>query len=287
LPLGGAAEEPTLADVMSRAGEYVANLHRQLSSIVAEETYEQQTRSLARSQSPVEQRKKLQSDLLLVRPAGADRYVEFRDVFAVDGAPVRDRGERLTRLFMQPTATSSQQVKAIIDESARHNIGDIPRNINTPMLPLFFLQPETQRLFRFRRAKNGRPELAVSSPMPGGDTVTFRITTEVWVVEFKETGRPTIIKTHRGRDFPAEGRFWIEPDTGIVRMSELVMENHEVNATIAVSYQSEPLLGFLVPVEMRERYRARSSRIEGVATYGRFRQFQVSTSETIGKPPGE
>jgi len=50
-----------------------------------------------------------------------------------------------------------------------------------------------------------------------------------------------------------------------------------------VSYQSEPLLGFLVPIEMRERYDGRrdKSHIEGVATYGRFRQFHVNTTETF------
>ena len=45
---------------------------------------------------------------------------------------------------------------------------------------------------------------------------------------------------------------------------------------------SEPLLGFLVPIEMREQYEGRDqSRIDGIATYGRFRQFQVNTSETF------
>ncbi len=50
---------------------------------------------------------------------------------------------------------------------------------------------------------------------------------------------------------------------------------------ITVNYQSEPLLGLLVPTEMRERYdRLRDkSVIEGFASYGRFRQFQVNVDE--------
>jgi hypothetical protein len=59
-----------------------------------------------------------------------------------------------------------------------------------------------------------------------------------------------------------------------------------VDGTINVSYQSEPMLGFLVPIEMRERYRARGGWVEGIAKYGKFRQFQVKTSESVGKPPG-
>jgi hypothetical protein len=51
-----------------------------------------------------------------------------------------------------------------------------------------------------------------------------------------------------------------------------------------VNYQSEPLLGLLVPVEMRERYDKLSdhSVIDGFATYGRFRQFQVKVDEKLG-----
>ena len=61
-------------------------------------------------------------------------------------------------------------------------------------------------------------------------------------------------------------------------MSELVAETRAIRATIDVSYQSEPLVGMLVPVEMRERYEGRrdGSFIEGHATYGRFRQVPVN-----------
>ena len=43
------------------------------------------------------------------------------------------------------------------------------------------------------------------------------------------------------------------------------------NATVTVSYQSEPLMGFLVPIEMRESYVRSGERITGHAVYGRFR----------------
>ena len=64
-------------------------------------------------------------------------------------------------------------------------------------------------------------------------------------------------------------------------MSELVAENREVRATIDVSYQSEPLVGLLVPVEMREYEGPQQVAITGVATYGRFRQFTVNVDETF------
>lgn len=279
-----AQRPPTLEQVLARAATYVAEFHEQLSGIVAEETYRQRARS--QRSRPVEQTTTLQSDFLLVRPPHADRHVEFRDVFAVDDVPVRDRQERLTKLFLTPSPTASAQMRAIIAESARHNIGDIPRNINTPLLPLFFLLEEIQPRFKFTRVGDRRPSLGANAPMSGGDEAVFRVTTEIWVVEYRETKRPTIIRTNNGRDFAATGRFWVEPDSGAVRISELVMRSTNVSANIAVSYQSEPLLGFLVPVEMRERYQGRVTTVEGTATYGKFRQFQVKTGETIGKPPG-
>ena len=41
-----------------------------------------------------------------------------------------------------------------------------------------------------------------------------------------------------------------------------------------MSYQSEPLIGFLVPVEMRESYIRYGERISGRAEYGKFRQIK-------------
>ena len=65
-------------------------------------------------------------------------------------------------------------------------------------------------------------------------------------------------------------------------MSELIARDRTVTAIIDVSYQSEPLVGFLVPIEMRERYESRSGeRIKGAARYGQFRQFQVNVDETF------
>jgi hypothetical protein len=109
----------------------------------------------------------------------------------------------------------------------------------------------------------------------------FRVSTEVWAVQYQEVKRGTVIHTTRHRDLPSRGRFWIEPSSGRVLMTELVAGNREVRATIDVSYQSEPLLGLLVPIEMREWYDnlRTGSHAEAVAAYGRFRQFQVKVDE--------
>jgi hypothetical protein len=277
------AQGPTMAVVLKNAAAYLADFQKQLASIVSEETYIQEISPLAGKSSGggLTQRITLKSDLLLVKPEGADRYVEFRDVFEVNGSPVRERGERLTALLRQPWATAGSQMAAIINESARYNIGGVQRNVNTPLLAMLFLDPAYQRRFEFKRASKQRSQLEPqggatpgAGASPASESPVFRASTEMWAIEFQEKERPTIIRTPDLRALPVRGRFWINPDTGAVLISELVTAGGGVNTTITVSYQSEPLMGFLVPVEMRESYIAARERIVGTATYGRFRQVQ-------------
>jgi hypothetical protein len=283
--LPAAAEQPPLSTVLARATAYVLDYQKQLSAIVAEETYVQETVASQGSSVPgrvVLQRRELKSDLLIVRIKGADRWLQYRDVFEVDGAPVRDREERLTELFLGPDSGVSARVGRIRRESARYNIGDVERTMNVPVLPLTVLDPDARSRFRFTREKNARGETRTAAPLPSSPH--FKVTTEVWIVRFEERRGPTLVRTPNGRDIFSRGRLWIEPATGRVLMSEMITANPDVRGQINVSYQSEPLLGMLVPIEMRETYTAgrRAPRIEGTATYGRFRQFQVSIDERLG-----
>jgi hypothetical protein len=286
VPLAGpaSAQEPALATVLERAGAYVADFHRRLSSIVAEERYVQDWKAVRqgpRHGTTDLGHRELLSDLLLVKPAGAEAWMEFRDVFEVDGSPVRQRDERLVKMFLEPSASTNAQIAKILEESARFNIGDIRRNVNTPIFPLLFLEDANHFRFKFKQATDRRPKTMAAEVSPADGA--FRVSTEVWVIEYQEKERHTMIRTDGGKDLPSHGRFWIEPASGRVLMSELVAENRAIRATIDVSYQSEPLIGLLVPIEMRESYegRQRGSLVEGRATYGRFRQFQVKVDEKI------
>ena len=83
------------------------------------------------------------SDLLLVKPEKADRWIQFRDVFEVDGRPIRDRNERLMKLFVEPSSSTAGQVEQIVTESARYNIGSVLRTINVPVFALLILDPKS------------------------------------------------------------------------------------------------------------------------------------------------
>jgi len=271
------AQEPALEAVLARAGAYVVEFQRQLSGVVAEEEYVQDVRyplgGGARYNPLLARHRALKSDLLLVKPVGGDRWIQFRDVFDVDGRTVQDRSERLMRLFLDPSASSASQVQRIADESSRYNIGNLYRTINVPVLALVVLDPVNQPRFKFKRSDHREPLL--ENPKPKA--------TDLWVIEYQEVQKQTMIRTTNGRDLSARGRFWIDPGTGHVVASELVAEDVTIKGIVDVDYRIESALGLLVPVEMRERYEIRrdGSRVDGTATYSRFRQFQVKVDEKL------
>jgi hypothetical protein len=270
-----AAPQPTLETVLQRAGAYVRLVEGGISGIVAEERYEQQWTVPPVGMYNEQRHRELVSDLLFVRLEGPGSLVQFRDVFDVDGAQVRDRDERLMKLFLRPTASAGDQLERIMSESARYNIGNIERNVNTPLLAVFFLDPRNQGRFRFFRSKDRHPALAAAAD-------AARLPADAWIVRFEERGKQTVFhNTQTNADLPTHGRFWIDAATGRILMTELVAEDRSLRATIDVTFRSEPLDGMLLPLSMRERYEGRRSKslIEGSATYDRFRQFTVNVDE--------
>ena len=272
-PAAGGAQEPPLATVLTQATDYVDQLHRELAGVVMEERYEQRARvpsvydrQMSRS------RVTLLSDYLLVQPRGSERHFGFRDVFSVNGRAVRDREERLTELFLDRSASVDRRIDGIVADSARYNIGDIERNINTPTMALLFLSSAYKQRFEFRRGTDTTTSLRIDEPGRGG----------LWVVDYEETGRTTVIRGRDNERLPVRGRYWIEPATGRVFLSELVLDAESLEALITVRYEANETLRHFVPVEMRERFRnlLSGSLVEGTATYTRFRRFQVLVEES-------
>ena len=260
------AQTTEVDEVLDKAGDYVAAYERTFVGVVAEETYRQEVRGTAGTDQrgfAVEargQRRDLKSDMLLVRAPAGDRWIQFRDVFEVDGKPVRDRAERLAKLFLQPSASTQRQVDDIAAASARYNIGGVNRNVNLPVLALTVLEPQNRAWFSFKGRKTGG---------------TFDL-------EFQEERGGTLIRGAGDRAMPSRGRFTIDLATGRVLASELIAESDRLRARIEVSYALEPAMGLFVPREMREKYTLTDgSTIEGKATYARFRRYQVVVDEKV------
>jgi hypothetical protein len=272
-----------LEAVLARTAEYVTEYQTKLAGIVAEEKYTQDVRNLGATPrqtfapSSLTHRE-LRSDLLLVRPSGEGPWLQFRDVFELDGKPLRDRDERLLKLFIDTKAEAREQAAAIAKEGSRYNIGPVLRTINVPVLALMFMSADNQPRSRFLRVSPGNLKRFSG----------VQVTGEIWAIEFNEVGPETLVRGGGDRDLPSRGRVWVEAATGRVLRTEHVAEDTVVRATVEVAYGPQEGLNLLVPTEMRENYAfaLRGTRIFGAATYSRFRQFKVTTDEKTKPPPG-
>jgi hypothetical protein len=236
-----------------------------MTSVVSEERYEQTLFRRADSTSAgLIVTRTLVSDYLLVAVSGSSQWLPFRDVYSVDGVPVRDRSDRLLKLFVESPADAYNQALRIREESSRHNIGSGTRDTNVPTFALQFLSDELRGGFTFKLKSRERLN----------DQETF-------VVEYLESSSPTVVVGRQNEDVPSRGRFWIDPTDGrIMRTLLETRPNGGVN-TLDVVYRHEPKLGILVPGEMSERRNAGAEVVEGRATYSNFRRFRVDTTMEI------
>lgn len=267
---GLGAQEPSLEVVLARAAGYVAEYQKRLQGIVAEELYLQNYTGRGRGRA-ISEGRRLRSDVLMVKLAGDDWWMQFRDVFEVDRRPVRDRDQRLYKLFIDAKADARAQAMTIQGESARYNLGPVTRTINIPIMALLFFEQVNQPRLNFKAGKAGNvkrfAELAAAE--------------NIWMIEFDEKGPGTMVKGANNKDIPSHGRAWLEHTTGRILRTELVTQDMQLRASVDVNYKTAPGIEVLVPGEMRENYMLRQSdtRIDGKATYDKFRQFSVSTSE--------
>ena len=268
-PVSGATS-PELEILLGALSDYAQAYTGHYSALVAEESYRQSV--------PLERRqRRLRSDLLFVRSEPSGDWVSFRDVFDVDGRPVRDRDLRLEKLFLSPAPEGRARLEAIRDESARFNLSPIARTINVPLFPLRILLPANFGRFVF--------SLGPTTEVAG---------VKVRSVAFTEVGRPALVADLEGRDVPLQGRFLAEPTTGAIIESTVSAELTMSSASIIVRYARNTKMGLWVPSEMKERYwtvvrggvtgLAEQTLLEGTARYSNFRRFQVSTEERMTAP---
>ena len=266
-PAAVVQEPPSLTVLLERASGYVSRYERDVSAIVSEEDYVQDARNL---QPFSRTERRLRSDLLVIAD---DDYgwVGFRDVFEVDGRPIHDRDERLSKLFLRPVTDAKHRAAQISRESARFNISvpeySFARTINYPFMALRFIRQGDQSRSRFK--------IDGTKIIDGVRTIG---------VAFDERARPRMITSSDGS--PARGRFWIEPESGRILATEL---SHETTvpkpgliASIKVSYAEDSKVHVWVPASMDEMYRIGAYvTIEGRARYSNVRRFNVDVRTDI------
>jgi hypothetical protein len=253
----------------------VAAYERDLGSVIAEEDYRQDVSYpaardptagiLKRLGNPV-LRRALRSEFLLLRPLGVDqRRLGFRDILEIDGRSAPDRQRLLLRLAGRPEL-DDEDIRRLVDESARFNIGSLTRNVNVPTFALLVAHAAVQTRFSFK--VGGQRRIAGA---------------RAWALEFEERVKPTLIRSPDGTDMPASGTMWVDPASGRILETELITERPEqhVRARIAVTYRPNGKLGIWVPTEMTENYHVgrpnsfAEQTIHCEARYSKFRRFEV------------
>ena len=255
-PTPAVSQDNKIEELMAKSAAYIARFVDQFSNVVAEETLVQETTIPHRKRT-------MRSDFLLVRYPGDTQWQAFRDVAEVDGKPVRDKEDRLTRLFLEPAASAVRRARELQEAGARYNLLDIG-SLNNPLMVVAFLQDGYRERFRFNLA--------------GLDK---KLGPTVRQVQFQEFKVPSLIKGNGNQDILSRGLAWIEEDTGRVVKTELRIGGRTSPVSIITEYTFDEQLGINVPSAMRDWYPDGTGEVRGVATYGRFRRFQVKTEEAL------
>ena len=255
---------PSVKDVMHRVAAYVDAYGARASILVATEHYTQQSSTAATLTAAA---RTIVADFAIVK---IDRlgWQGFRDVLEVDGQPLPDREDRLVRLLTDSTGGFAE-ARRLSDENARFNIGPIERNFNVPTTALFFFTADNLDRFTF----------AGKRVDPSG----------IWEIAFRETRRPTLIRTRDGYSVPCEGMLWVNPTDGTVIRTLMEVEGFartecckpKGTGRVDVTYERVPALDLWLPVAMDESFeiivnKATRDSISGRALYSNYRQFTTS-----------
>jgi VWFA-related protein len=282
-------------DMADRLADYAELFEREIAAVVAEEKYVQiihpwrgnpsgpqgesalawrEPGEKAKATGPIIARRQLVSDVVMVQLKDG-QWLSYRDVAEVDGEPIRNRTDRVRELLLTSAAQRADQFRRVNAESARYNLGALRREMNLPTVTLSLLRRPNHPRFQFKRAKD--------------ETIEGR---PCRVLAYTEKQTPTLLGTPGGNNVYIYGRIWIDQADGRVHRTELRFERGWQGGRSYIRVDFKPLEGLtiLVPALMWEWYEGGDqlgriggdiTAIQGLATYGKIRRFQVTTAEEI------
>lgn len=251
-------------ELLSKVRAHVALFQEEAPALVARERYSQNVTY----RRGVPESRTLVSELVMVRLPGTAGWMSFRDVLEVDGRPVNDRQRRLIDLLQAPSPGAVEQARTLAAESARYNLGSLPRTINVPDIALEFLSARHAARISFAEPERAR--------VGGVQTVAIR---------FKEHTGPSIVRNRDGGDLLVTGRVWVEPNSAALVRTEVIVRDRRTTGSCVVDFVKDERLAIRVPSKMTERYDIPGATIGAVAQYFDYRRFAVSTDEKLIKPP--
>jgi hypothetical protein len=241
-----------LNELRTRVATSARRFITQLSDVVTEEDYDQR---FARST----RRRKLKSDFLLVAyPGRKELVMVFRDVREVDGKPVRDKQDRISKLFLEPFNNAIRRAQDIHRDGLRLSVDN--GRLMDPLQVVTYLQSEYQSGFTFTlgdRAHSLGPDIREIglTPIPARGKIAKPA--RAWVSE--ATG--DIVKTEVRSGFGARAEF------------------------TTTTFGLDPALKIRVPLEMKDELpRVSGDDFFGTAKYSNSRRFDVRTDAELQLP---
>ena len=247
----------------------------------------------------VRKRREIVGDLVVYRSARGDGAAEYRDARLVDGKAVARRHKRALDLITRATTRASlaEELRLINRESQRYDlkfsagpftIGQIPR---LTMGDEWATLPISQHSFRFNWVGPAQ--------VNGHDVIEI----EYREVAPRERHSAVADGLYKGMDmsFFERGRLWLDAATHQLRRSQWQLAG--VHPALPAPIQLfgaewiyvESRFGILVPerivVEWYENSNSKVKPVFALAarttyTYGVFKQFGVTTDETVATPAG-
>ena len=281
LPHGQIGNQPGSGfhTVLSSAMRYVMNYEQQFALLVSEEHYLQELQrppnpgdNLSRTNPGGGMRaggamniQNIKSDFVLVQLGmDGEGWLPFRDAFEVKGKKLRNREERLLKLFLDNDKSAFEKAARLNEASTKHHLGNVARTINIPTLGMMLLHPRVNERFEFTDG--------------GEETIGGRVLRKAL---YREMARPTLIKTTRARDLALTGTIWIDPFTGTVVKTEMNAADPAVRCQVTVTFRRDDGLEMWVPDKMEEYYKAALAvdDILATATYTNVRKYLRSDLE--------
>ena len=127
------------------------------------------------------------------------------------------------------------------------------------------------------RFSSSRARPATSSASPAWPT-----TAAIWMIEYRETRKGTMVRGANDRDIPSHGRIWIDSATGRIPAHRVDQRRHRDPRADRrhLPGRSRPAICWCRPKCANSTNCAARSRASTAArTYSRFRQFTVTTTE--------
>jgi hypothetical protein len=273
LPLVAAAQKaPAVEDLLKAGGEYLATFAQQLGAAGADEEYTQYDMSSGRMGTP----RRVNSSVVWLGTSGGV-IDNFRDVVAIDRAPIRPKDDRLMALFQAPTGTSRSEARRLSESAVQQYLDANLHALDEPMQALAFLRAANQDRSTFK--------VEGTKKMDGTQVAVLRFT--------EKPGEPLVPSPEQT---PATGRFWIDPASGTVHQTELALTGRSYIVRVTVPYALNAATSLWLPREMYQTAEVSAAgaadssgrasagyggrvALEARATYTNFRHVAVDQSK--------